>query len=187
MYLRDKWSGLCNGTHCRVHTERYAVIIGAHQPLHPLPTPTPLARYHYSFIPYVSPHLSLKHTCVQGPRRWRRDSPLNVRNICKYSQEKRAGEEKVEKAWGRGSEGDVIPLHPTPHPVRERTTAVMCRAGQRKDGGWDKRERRGDGDAGVGWREGERQKMLQVAADGGSCEVAETTESTITWAFFFFF
>lgn len=69
---------------------------------------------------------------------------------------------------------------PPPHPVHERTTAVMCGAGQRKDGGWDKRERRGDRDAGVGWREDERQKMLQVAADGGRCEVAETTESAIT-------
>lgn len=147
------------------------------------PAPHPHPRYHHSFIPCVAPHLSLKHTCVQGPRRRCRNSPLNVRNICKYSQEKRGGEEKVEQAWGRGSGGDVI-LPPPPHPIHERTTAVVWsrtkegwRVGQKGETpGW----RRRDGDAGVGWGEDEHQKMLQVAADGGRCEVAETTESVIT-------
>lgn len=90
-------------------------------------------------------------------------------------KERRGG--KGRAGVGEGKRGRChSPPHTPPYPIRERTTA----AGQRKDGGWDKRERRGDRDAGVGWREDERQKMLQVAADGGRCEVAETTESTIT-------
>lgn len=44
MYLRDKSSGLCNGTECRAHMQRYAVITDD----------TP--------VPQVSLHLSLKHT-----------------------------------------------------------------------------------------------------------------------------
>lgn len=50
-------------------------------------------------------------------------------NARTYSQKRKEGR-TVERVWGRGSSGDIT------SPAC--TTAVMCGAGQRKDGGWDK-------------------------------------------------
>lgn len=45
-----------------------------------------------------------------------------------FEKEKREGE--LIEYWGRGSSSAIT--------SRVRTTAAMCAAGQRKDGGWDK-------------------------------------------------
>ena len=68
------------------------------------------------------------------------------------------------RAWGRESGRDIA------SPVR--TTAVMCGAGQRKEGGWDKgsrrRRRRG------GFQERGALRTLEMAANSRRCEDVKT-------------